>query len=265
MYSTSHAYAWPVEPTMEGAFESFAIGVRLTEHAYSALIRVSGAALSLDALKTSLNMGPCPQGTYRVDPAPAPCHCLSNTSMACCPCPANWTYNGTDCRLASCNTAALPACDTPAPQACDTQPLTHSIPLDVTASSVYKGFLNKSTGAWNAGAKTGWIEFSFPVGTLIGNMSASFNLSPQPGYKNTLTLDGHQIATWDQPTHAVFSSATTAPFVQPHDLGGRERSLVVQQQKRPAALIMNWSPTMPISATKLRLTTSLDVAWVSYG
>ena len=189
-------------------------------------------------------------------PAPAPCHCLSNTT---CPCPSNWTHNGTDCRLASCETPMLPTCDTPAPQACGKRSLMRSIPSDIKASSVYKGFLNKTTGAWNAGTKTGWIELSFPAGTLIGNVSASFNLSPKPGYKNTMTLDGHEISTWNQPTQHAFPTLTATPSML--EARGRPE----EAMRRPAALIMNWSPIMPVAATKLRLTTSLDVAWISYG
>lgn len=243
---------------MEGAFETFALGVSLTEQAYNAPIRVSGAPLDLQALKNSLHMGLCPMGTARVRPAPAPCHCLTNTTISC-PCPANWTHNGTDCRLAPCDAKALPPCNTPIPQACSKQPPVQTIPSDIKASSVYKGMLNRTTGAWNAGAKTGWIELSFPQGTLIRNMSASFNLSPQPGYRNELSLDGHEILTWNQ-SKTILPTLTVARATL--DGPARKNNYM---QRRPAALIMTWTPTMPVAGTKLRLATSLDVSWVSYG
>eukprot|EP01043_Picozoa_sp_COSAG02_P059147 COSAG02_NODE_7487_length_2990_cov_113.820330_1_plen_303_part_00 len=263
-FSRTSSTPWPVEATMEEAFETFALGVSLTEQAYNAPIRVSGAPLDLQALKNSLHMGPCPVGTTRVHPAPAPCHCQTKTTVSC-PCPANWTHNGTDCRLASCDATPLPACNTPTPQTCSKQPPVQTIPSDIKASSVYKNMLNRTSGAWNAGAKTGWVELSFPQGTLIRNMSASFNLSPQPGYRNELSLDGHKVLTWNQSTTSL-PTLTVAPSTEVHvpTLDGPYRA-DTSMQRRPAALIMTWTPTMPVAGTKLRLTTTLDVSWVSYG
>ena len=219
-YAKAANVSWPVEPTIEGAFQSFALGVNLTQDCYGAPIKTSegGPSIDLAALKVAWQMGPCPAGTKRVDPTPSPCHSIS--------CPTNWTRNGTDIRL---------PCDTPAPQACHAPahgPLAHTVPLDITASSVYNGHLNKTTGAWGAYGYTGWIELEFTPGTLIGNMTAVFGMSPNGAATNVLTLDGHPIATWSGPMKSGYT--------------------------------MNWSPTMPVAATKLRMTTEKDPSWVSY-
>ena len=95
--ANSGSHPWPVEPKIEDAFASFALGVNLTQALYDAPIKMSegGPALNLDALKVAFQMAPCPAGTKRVDPTPSPCHTIA--------CPANWTRSGTDIRL-PCNT-----------------------------------------------------------------------------------------------------------------------------------------------------------------
>ena len=111
--------------------------------------------------------------------------------------------------------------------------LVHTVPADITASSVYNGELNRTTGKWGAYGYTGWIELSFPAGTLIGNMSAEFGMSPPGHATNALSLDGHNLKTWSQ----AMKSGT----------------------------VMNWAPAGPVAATKLRMTTTQDPSWVSYG
>ena len=162
-------------------------------------------------------MRTCLSRTKRVDPKPSPCYPIA--------CPANWTRNGTDIRL---------PCDTPATRQCAPgHALAHTIPADITASSVYNGLLNKTTGAWGAYGYSGWIELSFPPGTLIGNMTAEFGMSPAGVATNTLSLDGHDVKTWSEPMKSGF--------------------------------VMDWSPPGPVAASALRMTTSKDPSWVSYG
>ena len=114
-FAKTSGTAWPIEKDMEAAFDSFAIGVNLTQRCYDDPIntypnfnlygqihvREGGAALDLAALRTSLGMGPCANGTKRVEPTPSPCHKIA--------CPAGWTRNGTDIRN---------PCNTPAPRQC---------------------------------------------------------------------------------------------------------------------------------------------------
>ena len=48
-FSRMNSKPWPVETKIEDAFETFALGVSLTQQAYDAPIRVSGAPLDLKA------------------------------------------------------------------------------------------------------------------------------------------------------------------------------------------------------------------------
>ena len=50
---------------------------------------------------------------------------------------------------------------------------------------------------------------------------------------NTLSLDGHDVKTWSEPMKSGF--------------------------------VMDWSPPGPVAASALRMTTSKDPSWVSYG
>ena len=57
-------------------------------------------------------------------------------------------------------------------------------------------------------------------------------MSPNGFATNALTLDGHPLETWSEPMKSGF--------------------------------MMNWSPSMPVAATALRMTTTRDPSWVSY-
>ena len=64
-------------------------------------------------------------------------------------------------------------------------------------------------------------------------MTAEFGMSPAGVATNTLSLDGHDVKTWSEPMKSGF--------------------------------VMDWSPPGPVAASALRMTTSKDPSWVSYG
>jgi hypothetical protein len=177
----------------------------------------SGPPLDLAALAIAVGMGPCAEGSKRVEPAPSACHKIA--------CPAGWSRKGTDIRL---------PCDTPTPQHCAPgKGLVHTIPSDITASSVYKGQLNKTTGAWVGEAYVGWIQLVFPAGTLIGNVSAEIDMSSGGAVTNTLKLDTHPLHAW-----------VNVPMKN--------------------GMSMNWAPPTAVKATELHMTITKDPSWVAF-
>jgi hypothetical protein len=210
---------WPVEKNIEAAFSSFAIGVNLTQKTYNEPLKAAegGPPLDLAALRTSLKMGPCPSGTKRVDPMPSPCHTIK--------CPAGWTRNGTDIRS---------PCDTPVPRECTAgTTLARKLPTAATSSSVCCGGHNLTIGQLTMDGYTGWLQFTYPPGTLIGNLSAEAVMTPSGHATHTLTLDGHPVHEWSE---AIKSGE-----------------------------MLTWAPPTPVGASVLRITTTQDISWVAWG
>ena len=73
-YANTSKIPWPIEPTLEGAFETFAQSVNLTTATYGRGVPISegGPSIDLHALHASLFV-PCPAGWTRHQPQPAPC------------------------------------------------------------------------------------------------------------------------------------------------------------------------------------------------
>lgn len=167
-YANASNISWPIEPTLEEAFQTFAHSVNLTTAKYGHGVPISegGPPIDLQALHASLFV-PCPSGWERHRPQPAPC--------------------------------------VPIPQTCAASTsLQRRYPTSAHASSLYPPVSksrNLTNGCVGLYGYTGWIEMTFNSSSsssdvLIGGVNATACMSPPGKATHTVYVDDEPVHTW---------------------------------------------------------------------